>query len=103
MDAAEPSAQDKYGNGAQIIPVKYSCRDYFLNSAAAVTRASTFPFSLFGNCSINLELGFWIDDPEEGKGNIVSDVNFALWRAFKEHGVAIPFPQREVRMLNETR
>ena len=54
----------------------------------------------FADSSINLELGFWIDDPEEGKGNIVSDVNFAIWRAFKEHGVAIPFPQREVRILN---
>ena len=45
-------------------------------------------------------VGFWIDDPEEGKGNIVSDVNFAIWRSFKEHGIAIPFPQREVRLLN---
>jgi small-conductance mechanosensitive channel len=54
----------------------------------------------FADSSINLELGLWIGDPEEGKGNIVSDVNFAIWRAFKEHGVAIPFPQREVRLLN---
>ena len=56
----------------------------------------------FADSGINLELGFWIDDPEEGKGNIVSDVNFAIWRAFREHGVQIPFPQREVRLLNET-
>lgn len=54
----------------------------------------------FADSAINLELGFWIDDPEEGKGNIVSDVNFAIWRAFRENGVAIPFPQREVRLLN---
>jgi small-conductance mechanosensitive channel len=54
----------------------------------------------FADSAINLELGFWIDDPEEGKGNIVSDVNFAIWRAFKENGIAIPFPQREVRLLN---
>lgn len=57
----------------------------------------------FADSSIHLELGFWIDDPEEGKGNIVSDVNFALWRAFKENGVGIPFPQREVRLLGESR
>ncbi|PKO48923.1 MAG: mechanosensitive ion channel protein MscS [Betaproteobacteria bacterium HGW-Betaproteobacteria-4] len=55
----------------------------------------------FADSSINLELGFWIDDPEKGKGNIVSDINFAIWRAFKENGVSIPFPQREVRILNE--
>ena len=54
----------------------------------------------FADSAINLEVGFWIDDPEEGKGNIVSDVNFAIWRSFKEHGIAIPFPQREVRLLN---
>jgi len=54
----------------------------------------------FADSAINLDLGFWIDDPEEGKGNIVSDVNFAIWRSFREHGVAIPFPQREVRLLN---
>jgi small-conductance mechanosensitive channel len=54
----------------------------------------------FADSAINLELGLWISDPEEGKGNIVSDINFAIWRAFREHGVAIPFPQREVRLLN---
>lgn len=55
----------------------------------------------FADSSINLELGFWIADPEEGKGNIVSDINLAVWRAFREHGVSIPFPQREVRILSE--
>jgi len=55
----------------------------------------------FADSSINLELGFWIDDPEKGKGNIVSDINFALWRAFKANGITIPFPQREIRLLNE--
>ena len=29
----------------------------------------------------------------------MSDVNFAIWRSFKEHGIAIPCP-REVRLLN---
>lgn len=55
--------------------------------------------AMFADSSINLELGFWIDDPDSGKLNVVSDVNFAIWRAFREHGVDIPFPQREVRIL----
>ncbi len=55
----------------------------------------------FADNSINLELGFWIADPEAGKGNVVSDINFAIWRAFKVHGVQIPFPQREVRILHD--
>ena len=57
--------------------------------------------TLFGDSSIQLELGFWIADPEEGKGGVTSDVNRAVWRAFRDNGIAIPFPQREVRMLNE--
>lgn len=57
--------------------------------------------TLFGDSSIQLELGFWIADPEAGKGGVTSDVNLALWRAFRDNGIEIPFPQREVRMLNE--
>jgi small-conductance mechanosensitive channel len=53
----------------------------------------------FGDSGINMELGVWISDPEEGQLNLRSDINLAMWRAFKEHGVSIPFPQREVRML----
>jgi small-conductance mechanosensitive channel len=54
----------------------------------------------FGESAISLELGFWVEDPEKGTGNVRSDVNLALWRAFKENGIEIPFPQREVRLLN---
>jgi small-conductance mechanosensitive channel len=55
----------------------------------------------FADSSINLELGFWIADPEEGRANIISDINLAIWQSFKEHGIQIPFPQREVRVLND--
>ncbi len=73
-------------------------------AAAAQPRVLADPgpkvlLSQFADSCINLELGFWIEDPEEGRGNVVSDVNFAIWQSFKEHGVQIPFPQREVRML----
>jgi small-conductance mechanosensitive channel len=76
-----------------------------VEAAQAHSRVLTDPapkafLTQFADSAINLELGFWIDDPEEGKGNIVSDINFAIWRAFKESGIAIPFPQREVRILN---
>jgi small-conductance mechanosensitive channel len=54
--------------------------------------------TLFGDSCINLELGFWIADPEEGRGNVISDINIGIWRAFREHGITIPFPQREVHL-----
>jgi small-conductance mechanosensitive channel len=53
----------------------------------------------FADSGIDLELYVWILDPEAGKGNLRSDINRALWKRFAEQGIAIPFPQREIRIL----
>lgn len=50
----------------------------------------------FGDSSINFSLRFWIRDAEKGVANVQGDVMLALWDAFKEHGIEIPFPHREV-------
>jgi small-conductance mechanosensitive channel len=50
----------------------------------------------FGDSAINFTLGFWIKDPENGLGNVRGDVLLALWDAFKEHDISIPYPHREV-------
>lgn len=55
----------------------------------------------FGDSSVNLALGFWIEDPEAGVGNVRGAVLLAIWDAFKQAGVEIPFPQREVRVLKD--
>lgn len=56
----------------------------------------------FGDSSVDYILRFWISDPTKGLTNIRGNVYLALWDAFKEHGIAIPFPQREVRVLSES-
>lgn|GEM_PF-2984120 len=38
----------------------------------------------------------WISNPEAGVVNVKSDIYLALWDRFHEHGITIPFPQREV-------
>ncbi len=53
----------------------------------------------FGDSSVDYILRFWISDPTGGLTNIRGNVYLALWDAFKEHGISIPFPQREVKML----
>ncbi|WP_163848671.1 mechanosensitive ion channel family protein [Pseudooceanicola aestuarii] len=53
----------------------------------------------FGDSSVDYILRFWITDPTGGLTNIRGNVYLALWDAFRAHGVSIPFPQREVRML----
>ncbi len=52
----------------------------------------------FGDSSVNFEIQAWISDPEEGVGNVRSEVLKAIWRAFKEKGIEIPFPQRDVHV-----
>lgn len=52
----------------------------------------------FGDSSLNFVLRFWITDPQEGLTNIRGKVLLALWDAFKEHDINIPFPHREVIM-----
>lgn len=54
----------------------------------------------FADSGIDLEVGFWIEDPLEGALALRSAVNLAIWRGFKAAGIEIPFPQREVRLLN---
>jgi len=56
----------------------------------------------FADSAINLEVGFWVLDPENGFMNLKSDINMAIWRLFCAHGIQVPFPQREVRVLNPT-
>ncbi len=53
----------------------------------------------FGDSSVDYILRFWISDPTEGLTNIRGNVYLALWDAFQENGISIPFPQRELRML----
>jgi small-conductance mechanosensitive channel len=51
----------------------------------------------FGADGLDLQVGFWIRDAENGQGNVRSDVNLAILRTLNEAGVEIPYPQRVVR------
>jgi len=73
-----------------------------LNEAvAAVPRVLADPapagqLAGFGADGLDLMIHFWIGDPENGQGNVKSDVNLALLRTLNTLGVTIPFPQRVV-------
>jgi small-conductance mechanosensitive channel len=54
--------------------------------------------SAFGADGLEFTLGYWIADPENGQLNLRSDINLAILRALREHGIEIPYPQRIVRM-----
>lgn len=54
----------------------------------------------FGLNGLEVELGFWIEDPENGKGNLLSLVNCLIWRVLNEEKIGIPHSQHEIRMAS---
>ena len=52
----------------------------------------------YGDSSVDHEILAWISDPESSVGNVRSDVLTRLWWMFKEHGIEIPFPQRDLHI-----
>jgi len=52
----------------------------------------------FGDSAVNLELRIWINDPRSGVSNVKSEVFLRLWDKFREHGIEIPFPQRDLHL-----
>ncbi len=52
----------------------------------------------FGDSAVNLELRAWIGDPEAGRGSVQSEVYLAIWERFREAGIEIPYPQRDLHI-----
>lgn len=52
----------------------------------------------FGDNSIDLEVRFWLGDPEKGTANVSSLVLLGIWDRFREHGIEIPYPQRDIHI-----
>jgi small-conductance mechanosensitive channel len=55
--------------------------------------------SAFGSDGMDITLLFWVGDPENGQGNVKSEVNLAVLKLLAAEGVQIPYPQRVVHML----
>ena len=70
------------------------------NVRVLVTPEPVATIKAFADSGVDLSLSIWISDPENGQLALKSDIYIALWKAFKQNGISIPFPQREVRVLN---
>lgn len=55
----------------------------------------------FADSGINLYVNYWIRDPENGFLSINSAILLEIWNRFKEAGIEFPFPQQEIRILND--
>ena len=77
--------------------------ELMLEAARSVKRVLDAPpptvwLDAYGDSSVNFIIHCWIRDPEEGVGNIRSQVLKKLWWLLKENEIEIPFPQRDVNL-----
>ena len=61
--------------------------------------APSVQFLNFGESSLDFKLFFWVDNVAISL-TTMSDIRFAIDRRFRETGIDIPFPQREVRIVD---
>jgi len=90
------------------VSISYKCdikqaEALMLEAAAACKRVLKKPepsvwLKEFGESSINFAIHCWIVDPEEGVGNVRSEVLKKLWDLFQANGIEIPFPQRDLNL-----
>jgi small-conductance mechanosensitive channel len=52
----------------------------------------------FGDSSLNFILRVWTRDYTTTPGVLRSELNYAICKKFKEHGIEIPFPQRDLHV-----
>lgn len=78
-------------------------RELMLAAAADTLRVLKNPkpsclLTGFGDNAVNLEARVWINDPQNGIGSVKSDLFWGIWRRFLEHGIEIPYPQRDLHL-----
>lgn len=76
------------------------------NTAASQERVSNSPapsavVTNFGDNGIDLRTTYWVQDPENGFASLQSAILLDIWKQFNANGIEFPYPQREVRILND--
>jgi small-conductance mechanosensitive channel len=52
----------------------------------------------FGDSSVDLEIRYWVNDPQNGLSNLESQILLSVWDRFHENDIEIPFPQRDLHL-----
>lgn len=73
-------------------------------AVAAVPRVLPDPavvvlFSAYAPHGLELTVNFWIDDPQQGQGNVKSEVNLAIWQTLRSAGVRLPSTEVTVPVM----
>lgn len=57
----------------------------------------------FGDDGLEFMLRFWVCDAPNGVVNVTGQVLLAVWDAFKENGISVPYPHRDIKMREPVR
>lgn len=61
-------------------------------------RKSDVLFQEFGDSSLQFTLRVWTRDYTDRPGVLRSELNYAISRKFREHGIEVPYPQRDIHI-----
>jgi len=97
----------KIGVGVSYDSDLHKAMDLMVQSARGIDRVLDKPGPVcqlknFGDSAVDLELRIWIGDPDKGIANVSSAIRIAIWDTLKEHGIEIPFPQRDVHIKSQS-
>lgn len=53
----------------------------------------------FGDSGLNFELRVWSTTLIHRRGLLASSLNYGIYKAFTENGIEIPYPRRDIRLL----
>lgn len=59
-------------------------------------------FMEFGDSGVRIELRVWSTSLMQKKGTLVSKLNFAIYEKFKQNGIEIPYPKRDIQVRGGT-
>ena len=54
----------------------------------------------FGDSGIDILVEFWMEGIDDGVNRVGADLLLMIWQALRDNNIEIPFPQREVKILN---
>ena len=57
----------------------------------------------FGDSGVNILVEFWMEGVDDGTNRVGADLLLMIWDALKEHVVEIPYPQRDIRIVDTTK
>lgn len=87
-----------YGSDVDLV-MRLLCEAAFASPRVLRDPAPSAALSAFGADGLEFTLGFWIVDPDNGTLSLRSQINLAILKALRAHGIEIPFPQRVVQLV----